>query len=150
MERRLYLAIFLAGLGATPCLADETNGDGPNPFLEKIFITPDNYANDPPVSGRMAGDNCSACHGTHGRQFDEAIPPLAGIPKKTFIKLMNDFKAGTKKTIVMHQVARAFTEGEIVRMADYFSKMPATPWSESEPSELPRPANEPKTNEEDR
>lgn len=103
-----------------------------NPFLEKVFVEPAAYEKDPPISGKMAGDNCSACHGTQGRVFNEGIPPIAGIPKEKFIKLMMDFKAGKEKTIVMHWVARAFTDGEIERMGDYFSAQPATPWLEPE------------------
>ncbi|MGV6859398.1 MAG: c-type cytochrome [bacterium] len=105
-----------------------------NPFLERVFVTPDKYVKDPPVSGKMAGDNCSACHGTQGRVFNEGIPPIAGIPKATFVKLMRDFKAGKEKTIVMHWVARAFTDGEIDRMGDYFASMPPTPWLEPKAS----------------
>lgn len=102
-----------------------------NPFTEKVFIPPTEYAKDAPVSGKMAGDNCSACHGTHGRVFDESMPALAGIPKETFIRLMMDFKHEVRPTIIMNHVARTFTDGEIERMAEYFSKMPATPWLEN-------------------
>ena len=131
MRKVIPLLVLLALVRPAACPAAEQGGEEANPFLEKIFIPPGEYENDPPVSGKMAGDNCSACHGTQGRQFNESIPPLAGIPKDVFIERMMDFKAGGHKTIIMHEVARAFTDGEIERMADYFSQQPATPWLES-------------------
>ncbi|RTZ65986.1 MAG: hypothetical protein DSZ29_03585 [Aquificaceae bacterium] len=121
MQKIILSGILLALL--LPVHAEEEN-----PFIEKVFVSPDTYAKDPEVSGKMLGDNCDACHGTQGRVFDEGIPALAGIPKDTFIKLMMDFKAEKKPTIIMNHVARAFTDGEISRMATYFAAQPATPW----------------------
>lgn len=124
--RRLLLGSLLIAV-ALPATASEEN-----PFIEKVFESPSQYENDPPVSGKMIGDNCDACHGTQGRVFDEVIPPLAGIPKDVFIKLMMDFKAEKRPAIIMNHVARAFTDGEIERMAVYFAQQPATPWLEKE------------------
>ena len=101
-----------------------------NPFIESIFEDPSTFSKDPEISGKMLGDNCDACHGTQGRVFDEIIPPLAGIPKDTFIKLMINFKNEVKPTIIMNHIARAFTDAEIERMAVYFAVQPATPWLE--------------------
>ncbi|HHJ21137.1 MAG TPA: hypothetical protein ENJ84_15125 [Gammaproteobacteria bacterium] len=108
---------------------------GENPFVEEVFVAPDQYQKDPPISGKMAADNCSACHGTQGRVFDEVIPPLAGMPKETFVKLMMRFKSDKYPAIIMNKVARAFTDGEIERMGEYFEKQPATPWLEPGKSE---------------
>ncbi|HID00674.1 MAG TPA: hypothetical protein EYP05_05005 [Piscirickettsiaceae bacterium] len=93
-----------------------------------IFISPEKYRADPPVSGQVLGDNCSACHGTRGAVFDEIMPPLAGMDRDTFIKLMLNFKFATRPSIVMNDIANAYTEDEIRRMADYFSSLPAVPW----------------------
>lgn len=95
-----------------------------------VFISPDKYKNDPPVSGQVLGDNCSACHGTHGAVFNEIMPPLAGMDREIFVKLMLDFKYGVRPTIVMNDVAKAYTEEEIQRMADYFASLPAVPWKQ--------------------
>ncbi len=112
----LVLLLFSLSLGAQA----ESN----------VFIAPDRYKNDPPVSGQVLGDNCSACHGTHGAVFNEIMPPLAGMDRDTFVKLMLDFKYGVRPTIVMNDVAKAYTEEEIRRMADYFSSLPAVPWKQ--------------------
>lgn len=102
---------------------------GLNAWAESdVFVSPERYAKDPAVSGQVLGDNCSACHGTRGAVFDESMPPLAGMDRDTFIKLMKDFKNEVRPTIVMNDVAKAYTDEEIERMADYFSSIPAVPW----------------------
>ena len=99
-----------------------------NPFTNEVYINPEKYQSDPPISGKMAADTCSACHGTQGRIFNEIFPPLAGIPKSTFIKMMTDFKNGKRPAFIMNSIARTFTQQEIERMAEYFEQQPAKPW----------------------
>lgn len=94
------------------------------------FIPPENFASDPQIPGKMLGDNCSACHGTLGRFYDESMAPLAGIPRDVFIKLMQDFKNEVRPSIVMNHVAKVFTDAEIERMADYFAAQTDRPWKE--------------------
>jgi len=128
MKKMILTGLLIAT--AMPTLADEAKkeGEAKNPFIEKVFVKPAEFEKDPPVSGKMIGDNCDACHGTQGRVFDEGMPPLAGIPKDKFIELMMDFKNEKRPAIIMNHVARAFTDGEIERIAEYFSAQPATPW----------------------
>jgi cytochrome c553 len=66
--------------------------------------------------------SCAACHGTNGRSEGE-IPPLAGKSKADLLDSLKEFKAGTRKTAtVMHQHAKGYTDGELERLADYFSR----------------------------
>ncbi|MBF6057366.1 c-type cytochrome [Thiomicrorhabdus heinhorstiae] len=83
----------------------------------------------PMPTGKMLADNCSACHGTLGAEFNEAMPPLAGMKKENFIKLMKAFRANAFPTIVMHDVAYVFTDTEIEAMADYFAAQKAEEWT---------------------
>lgn len=131
---RLILGGVAMAVGAIGALSlpASTAYAGDNPFTEEVFISPDQYEKDPPVSGKMAADNCSACHGTQGRIFNEIIPPLAGMPKQTFVDLMMRFKQEKRPTIIMNKVARAFTDGEIERMGEYFASQPAKPWRPAE------------------
>ena len=96
------------------------------------LMPPSDFANDPQIPGKMLGDNCSACHGTLGRFYDESMPPLAGIPRDVFIKLMQDFKNEVRPSIVMNHVAKVFTDAEIERMADYFAAQTDRPWKEED------------------
>jgi len=64
--------------------------------------------------------NCFNCHGTDGRS-KTTIPPLAGLSKTYIIEQMSAFKAGTRQTTVMHQLAKGYTDDEIARAATYFA-----------------------------
>lgn len=83
----------------------------------------------PMPSGAMLGDNCSACHGTKGAEFNEAMPPLAGMDKNKFIKLMKAYRANKFPSIVMHDVAHVFSDQEIEAMADFFAKQKPEEWT---------------------
>ncbi|MPQ75438.1 c-type cytochrome [Hydrogenovibrio sp. JE_KL2] len=83
----------------------------------------------PMPSGAMLGDNCSACHGTKGAEFNEAMPPLAGMDKQKFIKQMKIYRANKFPSIVMYDVARVFSDEEIEAMADFFAKQKPEEWT---------------------
>lgn len=119
--KRLYVYSLLL-LFSFPAISDE------NSFTKEVYINPETYQDAPPVSGKMAADTCAACHGTQGRIFNEIFPPLAGIPKSTFVKMMMDFKNGQRPGFIMNNIARTFTRQEIERMAEYFEQQPAKPW----------------------
>lgn len=86
----------------------------------------------PAVTGKMLADNCSACHGTLGAEFNEGMPPLAGMSKKSFIQVMKDFRDNRFPSIVMHDVAYVFSDEEIEAMADYFAAQKAEEWTKSD------------------
>lgn len=65
--------------------------------------------------------SCASCHGTEGRS-QGAIPPLAGRPKDELVRAMLDFKADKRSASVMHQHAKGYSDKQIERMAEYFSK----------------------------
>jgi len=116
--------ILLAGLVTLGLLSTQST------YASGALIPAEKFAGDPPIPGKILGDNCSACHGTQGRIYDESMPPIAGIPKEVFIKLMVDFKNEVRPSIVMNHVAKVYSDAEIERMAEYFANIPDTPWSE--------------------
>ena len=65
--------------------------------------------------------SCAGCHGTEGRS-QGAIPPLAGRPKDEILRAMLDFKADRRSASVMHQHAKGYSDNQLERMAEYFSK----------------------------
>ena len=80
--------------------------------------------------GELLGQNCAACHGTDGREFNEAMPPLAGMEKNEFIRAMKEFKQGERPAIVMDRVAKAFSDEEVEAMAEFFAVQPATQYGQ--------------------
>lgn len=77
------------------------------------------------LKARAWAASCAACHGTNGKSAAEEIKPLAGKPKADIVKALKEAKAGEPKTLtVMHQHAKGYTDDEIERIAEFYSKQP--------------------------
>lgn len=82
------------------------------------------------ASGELLGQNCAACHGTDGREFNEAMPSLAGMQPAVFVRAMQEFREGKRPAIVMDRIAKAFSDDEIEVMAAFFAEQPAVQYGE--------------------
>jgi cytochrome subunit of sulfide dehydrogenase len=71
----------------------------------------------------MAG-TCSNCHGTAGASKG-ATPSLGGQSKAALTRSMRDFRDGSKKATVMHQIMKGYSDEQIDALADHFSRLPA-------------------------
>jgi len=81
-------------------------------------------AAEPPIAtGKMMGDTCASCHGTHGKSFDEYMPSLAGIDRQQLIRAMTDYRADRRASVVMNRIAKGYNDAEIAAIADYFSRI---------------------------
>lgn len=63
---------------------------------------------------------CANCHGTDGRA-QPGMEALAGVSKDDLVKKMLDFKAGRKPATIMHQLAKGYSDEQIVAIAGYFA-----------------------------
>ncbi len=68
--------------------------------------------------------NCANCHGTAG-QSTSALPGLAGMPREAFIQAMNDYREGKRKPTIMHQLAKGYSDEQIVLLAEFFVRQKA-------------------------
>lgn len=74
------------------------------------------------LKARSWAASCAACHGTDGRS-DSEQPPLAGKSKEDLVKMLKEFKTDQRKTAtVMHQHAKGYTDEQLERIAEYFSR----------------------------
>ncbi|MFM8865695.1 MAG: c-type cytochrome [Limnohabitans sp.] len=64
--------------------------------------------------------SCANCHGTDGRA-QPGMESLAGANKDDMVKKMLDFKAGRKPATIMHQLAKGYSDEQIVAIAGYFA-----------------------------
>ena len=64
--------------------------------------------------------SCSNCHGTNGRA-QPGMESLAGVSQDELVKKMQDFKAGRKPATIMHQLAKGYSDEQIVAIAGYFA-----------------------------
>ena len=64
---------------------------------------------------------CANCHGTQGQAL-APMQPLAGLPQEVIVQRMMDFKSGKAPSVtVMHQLAKGYSDEQIVTIANYFA-----------------------------
>ena len=71
--------------------------------------------------GRNLSANCFNCHGTNGNAVG-AMPSLAGQPREVLVKTLQEFKEGKRPATIMHQIAKGYSEAQILAIATYLSQ----------------------------
>jgi cytochrome c553 len=75
---------------------------------------------------RSLAAQCAQCHGTEGRALPGAeMPGLAGMPASSFVEQMKAFRAGSRPSSVMQQLAKGFNDAQVDQLARYFAAQPA-------------------------
>ena len=74
-----------------------------------------------PTLGRNLAAACANCHGTTGNSVAE-VPSLAGQSATVLVQKMKDYRDGKLPASIMHQLAKGYTDEQVVVMAEYFSK----------------------------
>lgn len=75
------------------------------------------------LQARAWAASCAACHGTQGKS-QGGIPSIAGVDRQQLLDKLLAYKNGTQPATVMHQHAKGYTDAEIARLADHFSRLP--------------------------
>lgn len=73
------------------------------------------------LQARAWAASCAACHGTNGKSLG-GIPSIAGVDKQQLLDQLLAYKNGTLPATVMHQHAKGYTDAELARLADFFSR----------------------------
>ncbi|MSO82807.1 MAG: c-type cytochrome [Acidobacteria bacterium] len=88
-----------------------------------------------PASLGESARGCGSCHLPNGKGRPENAPP-AGQPAGYTVQQLRDFRDGKRytadprkpNTFTMIALAKAMTEDEMRQSAEYFARMPWTPW----------------------
>ncbi len=64
--------------------------------------------------------SCANCHGTDGRA-QPGMESLAGANKDEMVRKMLDFKSDRRPATIMHQLAKGYSDEQIVAIAGYFA-----------------------------
>ncbi len=64
--------------------------------------------------------SCANCHGTDGRA-QPGMESLAGANKDDLVRKMLDYKADRRPATIMHQLAKGYSDEQIVAIAGYFA-----------------------------
>ena len=74
--------------------------------------------------GRDIAANCASCHATDGKSRG-GVPSLVGQDKLGLVQQMKDFRDGKRRSTIMQQLARGYTDAEIEAVAAYLSAQKA-------------------------
>ncbi len=81
-----------------------------------------------PISaGARLAATCAACHGTAGATAGRAggaggpIATLAGQSREALSSSLRAFKAGTRQSTIMTQIAKGYTDEQIELLSAYFA-----------------------------
>jgi sulfide dehydrogenase cytochrome subunit len=94
--KEFYLVLALGAVAASPALAA-------GPTAEMLAYT------------------CAGCHGTDGSSVGPASPSIAGTDPVVFTDAMLAYKHEERESTIMTRIAKAYTEGEIEAMAEFFA-----------------------------
>jgi len=76
---------------------------------------------------RALAANCAGCHGTEGRApRDSLVPGLAGMPAPHFVVQMKAFQSGARQGTLMPQLAKGYSDAQILALAQYFAAQKKT------------------------
>ncbi len=71
---------------------------------------------------RSLAATCANCHGTDGRTVQGSpLPPLAGMQREYLVTQLKAFKAGTRPSTIMTQLAKGYTDAQIEQLATFFA-----------------------------
>jgi sulfide dehydrogenase cytochrome subunit len=74
---------------------------------------------------RTLAANCAQCHGTEGRTAPgSAVPSLAGQRRDYLLAQLQAFKAGTRPSTIMQQLARGYSDAQLEQLAGFFAAQP--------------------------
>jgi len=63
---------------------------------------------------------CAICHGTAGHSVG-VTESLAGMSKDELLRKMKEFRAGSRPSSVMGQLAKGYSDAQLEQMAAYFA-----------------------------
>jgi cytochrome subunit of sulfide dehydrogenase len=73
---------------------------------------------------RYLASNCANCHGSNGANKVQGAFQLAGLKADYIVEQMRAFKEGKRSATIMHQIAKGYSDEQVLAMANYFAKQP--------------------------
>ncbi len=120
---RRYLSGIVVGVCAAPLLALAQPASGPQPAgpADTGKLTVEAQAARM-AQARNQAASCAICHGPDGKPpAGSPIARLAGRQQADLVEMMLDYKSGKRPGTVMPQIARGYSDAEIIAMAAWFA-----------------------------
>jgi len=71
------------------------------------------------LHARSLAATCASCHAS----IDSVIPPLSGMTESAIARAMQDYKSGARQGTVMPQLAKGYTDAQIVAIASWYARV---------------------------
>ncbi len=75
------------------------------------------------AAGKTKAAVCAGCHGPDGTSFIPNYPNLKGQKAAYTVKQLKDFKAGTRKDLIMAGQATPLSDEDMVNIAAYYESL---------------------------
>jgi len=75
---------------------------------------------------------CSGCHSPDGNSVIPENPSLSGLDPEYIVRQLQDFKSGSRKSVVMSGIIPMVDEKEFHALAEFFSKQKPNPVGKSD------------------
>ncbi len=74
-------------------------------------------------AGKEKSALCAGCHGVDGISLVDDIPNLAGQKEAYLIKVLKDYRSGTRKNPMMSSIAQSLNDTDILDLATFYSSL---------------------------
>ena len=74
-------------------------------------------------AGKEKSALCAGCHGADGISLVDEIPNLAGQKEAYLIKVLKDYRSGTRKNPIMSSMVQGLDDSDILDLAAFFSSL---------------------------
>ena len=75
------------------------------------------------AAGKEKSALCAGCHGADGISLVDEIPNLAGQKEAYLVKVLGDYRSGTRKNPIMSSIAQGLSDEDIRDLAAFFSSL---------------------------
>ena len=72
-------------------------------------------------AGRVKSTQCAICHGNDGEGNGAPKSKISGMDMNKFIKLVNDYKNGVCKNVMMERFTKKLSDEDIENLAAYYA-----------------------------
>ena len=72
-------------------------------------------------AGKIKSTQCAICHGENGEGNGAPKSKISGMEIEKFIKLVNDYKTGVCKNVMMERFTKKLSDQDIANLAAYYA-----------------------------
>ena len=74
-----------------------------------------------PLTTSQWAERCNRCHGVNGNSTDPLIPSLTGQSQSYLMKVLNAYRTGTRRSVLMGAMSANLSENDIRSLAAYYA-----------------------------